>query len=285
MTRDDSAADAARHFVGVDSGSDPAAEAELASWLAAHPANERALQRVELSVELGRRLAADPASALHAAAQRAVQARPRRVLRARSLAWGGALAALLLVALYVVRDYGARPSDVVVLPSARAVAVDAPSNAVAVLPGGVVVDASAVAVLPFAGSGDGVLAAGLEQDVAQALRTVPGLYVIADAAVEPYAATELGAAELGSLLGARGLVDAEVELVGGRVLVNARLREASTGAILWQTELERPVDELRAIRSEIAESVAAAMLDSRLRGPVVGIDRSDEPVATKPFQQ
>ena len=101
---------------------------------------------------------------------------------------------------------------------------------VAVLPSGAVVDASAVAVLPFAAAGDATLAEGLERDVVAALRTVPGLYVIADDAVQPYAATDLAAAEIGGQLGARGIVEAAVELVDGRVLVSARLRDSATGA-------------------------------------------------------
>jgi TolB-like protein len=287
MTRDDSTGPdaAARRFVSVDAGGEPNAEAELASWLDAQPANEVALQRVELAVALGRQLAANPASALYFEAQRAARVRPRRVPFARTLGSGGALAAALLVALFVWRD------DVVTAPepmlrAARQVAVDAPGTASAVLPGGIVVDASAVAVLPFAGAGDGTLAAGLARDVVSTLRTVPGLYVIADAAVQPYAGTELAAPELGGLLGVRGLVDGSVELVDGRVLVSARLREAATGATLWQTQVERSVDELRAIRSEIAESVAATMLDSSLRERAARTDGLGEPAsASKPFQQ
>jgi adenylate cyclase len=153
-----------------------------------------------------------------------------------------------------------------------------------VLPSGAVVDASAVAVLPFA-AGDARLAEGLERDVVASLRAVPGLYVIADAAVKPYAATELDPTEIGGQLGARGIVDAAVELVDGRVLVSARLRDAATGATLWRTEVDRPVDELSAIRNEIADSIAATMLDSSLREQTRA-DRSSAPVsASKPIQQ
>ncbi|HUQ52536.1 MAG TPA: hypothetical protein VM692_09960 [Gammaproteobacteria bacterium] len=282
----DEAAEAARRFVRADSGSEPANDAELASWLAARPANERAMQRIDLAVELGRRLAAEPSSALHAEAQLAARARPRpyRTPLLRTLAWGGALAALLLVALFVVRD-DVVPPEPIVIQAARTVASAAPSSAVAVLPSGVLVDASAVAVLPFAGARDAALAAGLEHDLVQALRTVPGLYVIADAAVQPYARTELDAAELGGLLGARGLVDGSVELAGGRVRVSARLREAATGATLWQAELDRPVDELRAVRYEIAEQVATAMFDSGARAALAPPERDDETFSGKPFQQ
>ena len=73
---------AAAWFVRVDSGSEPAADAGLADWLAERPANERAMERVELAVELGRRLAADPAHALHAEAARAARHPSRRALLA-----------------------------------------------------------------------------------------------------------------------------------------------------------------------------------------------------------
>ena len=172
------------------------------------------------------------------------------------------------------------------MEAARIVTFNAPSNSVAVLPSGAVVDASAVAVLPFATAGDTTLAEGLERDVVAALRTVPGLYVIADAAVSSYAYTDLSPSEIGGQLGARGIVDAAIELVDGRVRVSVRLREAATGATVWRTDVDRPVDELNAIRYEIAESVAATMLDSSLREQVVYADRSSAPVsASKPIQQ
>jgi TolB-like protein len=196
-------------------------------------------------------------------------------------------AAALLVAVFVARD-GAPPASspaIMTMEAARVVAFNAPSNPVAVLPTGVVVDASAVAVLPFTAA-DAVLAEGLERDIAAALRTVPGLYVIAGAAVSSYADTDLSPSEIGGQLGARGIVDAAIELVDGRVRVNARLRETTTGATLWRTDLDRPVDELRAVRIEIAEHVAAAMLDSSLRAPVARVDDSNAAYsAGKPLLQ
>jgi TolB-like protein len=176
--------------------------------------------------------------------------------------------------------------DVATIEAANLVAFDAPSNPVAMLPTGVVVDASAVAVLPFASRGGATLADGLEREVAATLRTVPGLYVIADAAVEPYAATDLSASQVGELLGARGLVDASVELIEGRVLVDAQLRETATGETLWQAQFDRPVDELRAVRDEMADGIAGVMLDPGLRAPpAIGAGSDDGVSASKPFQQ
>ena len=284
---DAAAGEAARRFVRVDAG-EPGADAELAAWLAERPDNEGALERVELAVALGKRLAADPASALYAEAAAAARVAPRRRAVGRALAWGGALAAAVLLAVLVLPDASPPPGlpELTPLPTARAVTVDAPSNPVAVLPSGAVVDASAVAVLPFATTGDAMLAAVLERDVAASLRTVPGLYVIADVAVQPYAATQLDAADLGGQLGARGLVDAAVEVVDGRVLISARLREAATGATLWRTDFDRPVDELGAVRYEIAEGVAATMLDSGLREQAAREAQSSAPASfSKPLPQ
>jgi TolB-like protein len=280
------AADAARRFVRVDSGGGPDADDELASWLAAGPANERAMERVELAAALGRRLAADPASPLWEQARRAVRPRALRRPAGRALLWGSSLAAALLAA-YVLRGPAAKTPEPepLAMEAARRVAVEAPTTAATVLPSGAVIDASTVAVLPFAGFGDASLAVGLERDVAEALRTVPGLYVVADAAVQPYAGTDLDAAEIGGQLGARGLVDAAVELVDGRVLVSARLRESATGATLWQTQVDRPIDELREVRIAIAEQIAAAMFDSTARLEAARIVDFNAPSSAKPFQQ
>ena len=95
--------EAARRFVRIDAG-EAGADAELTTWLAERDENERALERVELAVALGRRLAADPDNALHAEATRAAGTVPRRRTAWRELAWGGALAAMLLVVIVVVPD-------------------------------------------------------------------------------------------------------------------------------------------------------------------------------------
>lgn len=276
---------AAQRFVSADAG-EPGADAALASWLDERPEHERALERVELASALARQLAADPSSALYGEAALAARLASRRRPWARALAWSGALAAAVLMGVFLLPESLREPAALAPLRAADRVTLDAPRDSVAMLPTGVIVDASAVAVLPFSAVGDATLARRLERDVVTALRTVPGLYIIADSAVQPYAATELAAAEIGSQLGVRGLVDAAVELVHGRVHVSARLREAATGETLWQTDVDRPVDELGAIRSEIAESVADAMLESGLREQLAREARSRAPVSfSKPLPQ
>ena len=206
-----------------------------------------------------------------------------------SLAWGGALAAALLVAVFVVRDDAppASSPETVTMEAARVVTFDAPSNSVAVLPSGAVVDASAVAVLPFAASGDATFAAGLERDVVAALRTVPGLYVIADDAVSSRTPPPISAPPRSAGSSARAASSRPPSSSSTAACSSARgCASSTTGATLWRTDVDRPVDELNAIRYEIAESVAATMLDSSLREQVVYADRSSAPVsASKPIPQ
>ena len=71
------AGEAAGQFVRFDAG-EAGAGAELAAWIGERPENERALERVELAAELGRRLAADPQSRLYAEAAIAARSIPRR---------------------------------------------------------------------------------------------------------------------------------------------------------------------------------------------------------------
>jgi TolB-like protein len=279
------AAEAARLFVRVEAG-EPGAAADLASWLDEGPEHERALERIDLAVALGKRLAGNPVSALHFEALRAANAAPRRHALRYGLAWGSAVAAATLAAVLLVPAPPPAVPPPAALRAAELIAVDAPGSAAAVLPTGVVVDASAVAVLPFVATGDATLARGLQRDVVAALRGVPGLYVIAGDAVQPYAATELSAADIGGQLGARGIVEAFVALADGRIRVNAQLRDAATGATLWRTDVARPVDELSAIRYEIAESVAAAMFDAPLRELAARDHDSSAPVSvSKPLLQ
>ena len=102
--------------------------------------------------------------------------RPRARSRADARSGAGSLGAvrwrpMLLVAVSVVRD-AAPPASLAraaALEAAQLVAFSAPNNPVTVSPTGVVVDASAVAVLPFVSSGDATLATGLERDVVAAL--------------------------------------------------------------------------------------------------------------------
>ncbi len=161
------------------------------------------------------------------------------------------------------------------LRAAEVAGFGAPVEPVVMLPTGVLVDGRSVAVLPFvAGGGSDTLAAGLESDVVAALRSVPGLYVIAGASTAPYpAASELSTLQIGSELGAAGVVDATVTRAGARVGIVAHLRDARTGTTLWQSTLDEPIERLARARDTLANGIALALLDPAQpstvsRGPV-----------------
>ncbi len=254
--------DAAGWRVALDAAPhDAALSARFGAWLDASPAHERAIERVELAIELGRQLAVDPEIA--AAAARS----PHRRWTAVGLAAAAALLLAVATAIWIAPWAAHLGRPPTVQPELRATAIaglPAPANAVVVLPSGVVVDGGSVALLPFAsGTNSEMLAIGLEADVAAALRGVPGVYVIAGAATAPYtAAMDLSPVDVGSQLGARGLVDARVLRTGARVHITATLRDARNGTVLWQSDLDESVDRLAHVRDVIADGIALTLLGS-----------------------
>ncbi len=254
--------DAAGWRVALDAAPDDAAlAARFGAWLDASPAHERATERVELAIELGRHLATDPE--IMAASARP----PRRRWTTLGLAAAAALAVAIATAIAIAplaTRLGRLPSVQPELRAAAMAGLPAPANSAVVLPTGVVVDGGSVALLPFASGADAsTLAMGLEAEVAAALRGVPGLYVVAGAATAPYtSAMDLSAAEVGSQLGARGLVDARVLRTGARVRITAQLRDARNGTVVWRSDLDEPVDRLAHVRDAIADGIALTLLGS-----------------------
>jgi len=274
--------DAAGWRVALDAAPDDAAlAARFGAWLDASPAHERELERVELAIELARHLAADPDVA-------AAVSRPARRWKPLGLAAAAALIVAIATAISIA-PWAARfvrqPEVRAELRAAAMAGFPAPPSSAVTLPTGVVVDGSSVALLPFAaGANSETLAMGLEGDVAAALRGVPGLYVIAGAATAPYtAALDLSAVDVGSQLGARGLVDARVLRAGARVHITAELRDARNGTVLWQSDLDEPVDRLAHVRDVIADGIALTLLGagtqatrtSPIRTPVFAANAAD----------
>ena len=267
--------DAAGWRVALDAApNDAALAARFRAWLDASPAHEREMERVELAIELARQLATDPE--ITAAANRP----PRRRWTTLGVAAAAALAVAVATALWIA-PWAARLGRLpTVQPELRAAAMagfPAPASSVVVLPTGVVVDGGSVALLPFTSGADAdTLATGLETDVAAALRGVPGLYVVSGMATAPYAAAlDLSAAEVGSQLGARGLVDARVLRTGARVHITVQLRDARSGTVVWQSDLDEPVDRLAHVRDVIADGIALTLLGSSIQA--TSLVRTDAP--------
>src|SRR5438477_12033808 len=62
--------------------------------------------------------------------------------------------------------------------------------------------------------------------------------------------------EIGQALGVAHLLEGSVQRVGGKVRVNAQLIDARTDGHLWAENYDRPLDDVFAIQSEIAKTIA-----------------------------
>jgi TolB-like protein len=268
--------DAAEWFVALDATPGHAElESRYSAWLAASPEHERAAERVELAIVLGRHLAVDPE--LAAGLPGAADARHRSLPSLGRIALAAAVVALAIASAWLAtwpRWFAPPPVVPATLTAAEVANIDAPVSPIVVLPTGVVVDGGSVAVLPFAGgAGSDALAAGLEAEVLAALRSVPGLYVIAGTATAPYAAaSDLSLVDVGSQLGVSGVVDARVLRTGARLSVQARLRDTRSGAVVWQRDFDDTLDHLARVRDAVADGIALALLDSARRVAPPGIE-------------
>jgi TolB-like protein/class 3 adenylate cyclase/Tfp pilus assembly protein PilF len=118
-----------------------------------------------------------------------------------------------------------------------------------------------VAVLPFENlseeKANAFFADGVQDQILTALAKVADLKVISRTSVMQY---KTGAArnlrEIGQQLGVSHLLEGSVQRSGNKVRVNAQLINAHTDAHEWAENYDRPLDDLFAIQSEIAKSIA-----------------------------
>ena len=289
---------AAEWFVALDSRpSDEVTAARLSAWLDRAAEHERELERCDAAAEIARGLADDPAlrwaydeaAALgrrDSAGLQSALARPAL----RRFGWAAALtiAGLAAVAaLWLARDaprpghpHAANPLALeqpapLLDPAASAersasIAAAAAAYPIARLPGGVVVDASSVAVLPFGAPADEsratrLLVVSLSRDIGSALAAVPGIYVVGTPRAAAYLGTELDASELGEQLGVRGVVVGELTQHDGQIRIAADLLDAATDERLWHAEYQRPAEELPSLAAEIGDEITAALIDPERR--------------------
>ncbi|HEX2163929.1 MAG TPA: tetratricopeptide repeat protein, partial [Thermoanaerobaculia bacterium] len=111
-----------------------------------------------------------------------------------------------------------------------------------------------------------------------ALRRVEGVEVAAGSSLDA-APRGLGIAEVADRLGAGRVLDGAVERDGGRLRVEARLRDAADGRVVWSLARERPAGELFALQEELARAVLDRLAAA---SPAAGdplIDRGTESLA------
>jgi adenylate cyclase len=142
-------------------------------------------------------------------------------------------------------------------------------------PGGGVVgalDRRRVAVLPLmnliADPGEEYFADGMTEEIISAISRVRGLEVISRTSASQFKKTTKKVAEIGHELDVGTILEGSVRKAGNRVRIAVQLIDASTDQHLWAENYDRTLEDVFAIQSEIAQSVA-----SRLRVALLEEDK------------
>jgi adenylate cyclase len=120
-----------------------------------------------------------------------------------------------------------------------------------------------LAVLPFKtlSAADETLAYGLWEDTREALSRNPQLRIIGRQSAEAMANEKLEPEKYRSRLGVAYLLDGTVRRAGNRVRVSVNLVRTKDGAQLWSATLNRNLDDIFKLQSEVANEI-----EGRIRG-------------------
>ena len=122
---------------------------------------------------------------------------------------------------------------------------------------------TAIAVLPFQNlSAEGphaYFAGGLHDELLTQLAKVAALRPISRTSVMGYQGTTKPLKQIADELGVGSIVEGSVQIVGGRLRVNAQLIDAATDQHLWADRYDRTLDDAFAIQSEVAQQIVAAV--------------------------
>jgi TolB-like protein/class 3 adenylate cyclase/Tfp pilus assembly protein PilF len=118
-----------------------------------------------------------------------------------------------------------------------------------------------IAVLPFenlsADPENAFFAIGVQDEILTNLAKIADLKVISRTSVMQYKAdVKRNLREIANALGVANVVEGTVQRTGNRVRVSAQLIDARSDMHLWGENYHRPIDDVFAIQSEIAKTVA-----------------------------
>ncbi len=124
-------------------------------------------------------------------------------------------------------------------------------------------DRSRLAVLPLVSMspepGDEYFADGLTEELIFTLSKVSGLQVIALTSVMKYRGAKKAVSEIGSELAVGAVLEGSVRKAGNRLRITLQLIDVATEVHLWAEEYDRTLEDVFAVQSEVAHSVASAL--------------------------
>ena len=123
--------------------------------------------------------------------------------------------------------------------------------------------APSVAVLPFvdmsAERQSEYLADGIAEEILNLLAQVPAVTVIARSSSFAFKERNADIATIAETLNVTHVLEGSLRKSGNQVRITARLVDATTSAELWTATYDRELDDLFAVQSEIAGTVAGAL--------------------------
>jgi TolB-like protein/Flp pilus assembly protein TadD len=134
-----------------------------------------------------------------------------------------------------------------------------------------------VAVLPFANLSESreneYFSDGITDEILTTLANVRDLRVISRTSVMQYKGTAKPLRQIASELGVAHVLEGSVQRAGERVRINVQLIDAATDAHLWAQRYDRPLENIFAVQSEIAQQIARALQARLSAGERARIER------------
>jgi eukaryotic-like serine/threonine-protein kinase len=120
-----------------------------------------------------------------------------------------------------------------------------------------------IAVLPFQNLGDNnspsYFADGVQDNILTDLGKVGDLKVISRSGVAPYRGKNRNMKQIGRDLGVANVLEGSVQISGDRVRINAQLIDTQTDSQIWAEQYDRKLEDIFALQSELAQTIAAEL--------------------------
>ncbi len=120
-----------------------------------------------------------------------------------------------------------------------------------------------IAVLPFENLGDNnspsYFADGVQDDILTDLGKVGDLKVISRSGVAAYRGKNRNIKQIGHDLGVANVLEGSLQILGDRVRINAQLIDTQTDTQIWAEQYDRKLEDIFALQSEVAQTIAAQL--------------------------
>jgi serine/threonine protein kinase/tetratricopeptide (TPR) repeat protein len=202
----------------------------------------------DLAADIRRHLAREPVAARHPTlGYRAKCLVKRNGSRLVAIAAVVIVLAGVLFAFWVRSQQNAREAA-----SMRARGISAPASDIR----------KSIAVLPFENLGDNspsYFADGVQDNILTDLGKVGDLKVISRSGVAAYRDKHRNMKQIGHDLGVANVLEGSVQISGDRVRINAQLIDTQTDTQIWAEQYDRKLEDIFALQSELAQTIAAQL--------------------------